>query len=275
MIETSPTDKLRFGFGKNWTAFLQLLDENRIQEAEVSLKKALNRSNLQGLRFLDIGSGSGLFSLAARRLGAEVHSFDYDLQSVACTQSLKERFFSEDAKWTVEQGSVLVQPYLDSLGKFDILYAWGVLHHTGNMLQAFEKVSRMVKPKGYIFMSIYNDQGWRTKLWILVKRKYNDVKLLRPFIIGVCGLWILKYRIGWGLVRYGNPFKFIVEYGKKNRGMSAYHDLIDWVGGYPFEVAKPEDVFHFFKAKGFSLCFLKTCGGGLGCNEYVFQKTTD
>ena len=124
-------------------------------------------------------------------------------------------------------------------------------------------------------MSIYNDQGWRTKLWILVKRKYNDVKLLRPFIIGVCGLWIWKYRIGWGLVRYGNPFKFIVEYGKKNRGMSAYHDLIDWVGGYPFEVAKPEDVFHFFKAKGFSLCFLKTCGGGLGCNEYVFQKTTD
>ena len=215
MIETSPTDKLRFGFGKNWTAFLQLLDENRIQEAEVSLKKALNRSNLQGLRFLDIGSGSGLFSLAARRLGAEVHSFDYDLQSVACTQSLKERFFSEDAKWTVEQGSVLVQPYLDSLGKFDILYAWGVLHHTGNMLQAFEKVSRMVKPKGYIFISIYNDQGWRTKLWILVKRKYNDVKLLRPFIIGVCGLWIWKYRIGWGLVRYGNPFKFIVEYGKK------------------------------------------------------------
>ncbi len=48
---------------------------------------------LAGNSFLDVGSGSGLFSLAAMRLGADrVHSFDYDPQSVGCTKELKRRF---------------------------------------------------------------------------------------------------------------------------------------------------------------------------------------
>src|SRR3990167_2906408 len=101
------TDEVRFKFGRNWSSFLSLLDESRIQEAESSLKGALNRSDLKGLRFLDVGSGSGLFSLAARRLGAEVYSFDYDPQSVACTQYLKDRYFAKDSMWTVEPGSAL------------------------------------------------------------------------------------------------------------------------------------------------------------------------
>ena len=54
--------------------------------------------------------------------------------------------------------------------------------------------------------------------------------------------------------------------------MSAKHDLIDWVGGYPFEVASPEEVFRRIHPLGFELRHLKTCGGGLGCNEYVFEQ---
>src|SRR5687767_1339012 len=106
----------RFSFGKNWSNFLQLLDDKRIEEAEKSLKEMLKINNLKGLRFLDIGSGSGLFSLAARRLGATVFSFDYDLKSVACTQYLRERFFKDDQQWKVEQGSVLDSEYISSLG---------------------------------------------------------------------------------------------------------------------------------------------------------------
>jgi 2-polyprenyl-6-hydroxyphenyl methylase/3-demethylubiquinone-9 3-methyltransferase len=52
--------------------------------------------------------------------------------------------------------------------------------------------------------------------------------------------------------------------------MSTRHDLVDWVGGYPFEVAKPETVFGFLRDRGFELRHLKSCAGGLGCNEYVF-----
>jgi 2-polyprenyl-6-hydroxyphenyl methylase/3-demethylubiquinone-9 3-methyltransferase len=76
----------RFRFGKNWSSFLKTINEERIIEAENSLKKMLGINDLKDKDFLDIGSDSGLFSLAAMRLGARrVYSFDYDPDSVACT----------------------------------------------------------------------------------------------------------------------------------------------------------------------------------------------
>jgi 2-polyprenyl-3-methyl-5-hydroxy-6-metoxy-1,4-benzoquinol methylase len=267
---------LRFGFGKNWSSFLTCLDNDRIHEAEISLTNALNRSDLLGMRFLDAGSGSGLFSLAARRLGAEVHSFDYDRYSVACTQTLKDRFFPGDSKWIVEEGSVLNEKYLTSLGQFDVLYSWGVLHHTGNMIQAFENVSLMVKPEGYLFISIYNNQGGPSKRWTWIKRNYNQSGKIIRWLLTLYTLfrqWTITFVKDF--LRTGNPLKSWINYSKNNRGMTAYNDLVDWVGGYPFEVAKPEEVFEFFKARGFSLLYMKTCAGGLGCNEFVFQKNGD
>ena len=131
----------RFNFGENWTRFLAELTEERINTAEESLRAMLEVRDLKGRTFLDVGSGSGLFSLAARRLGARVHSFDYDPLCVACAQELKLRYFQDDAEWTVEQGSALDRAYLSALGVFDIVYSWGVLHHTGDMWQALENVA--------------------------------------------------------------------------------------------------------------------------------------
>lgn len=232
-------------------------------------------SHLKGLRFLDIGSGSGLFRLAARRLGAEVHSFDYDEDSVACTQYLKETWFPEDTLWTVNKGSVLDALYLKTLGTFDIVYSWGVLHHTGNMINAFENVSDLVKPNGLLFISIYNDQGKASKRWTWIKKTFNKSGFLIRFFLSVYTLfkqWSITFIKDF--LKTGNPFKSWISY-KKNRGMSAYYDLIDWVGGYPFEVATPEVVFNFFKKKGFLLEGLKTCAGGVSCNEYIFKKRKD
>jgi hypothetical protein len=54
--------------------------------------------------------------------------------------------------------------------------------------------------------------------------------------------------------------------------MSRWHDLVDWVGGYPFEVAKPETVFEFFRGRGFELEWMLTCAGKPGCNQFVFRQ---
>src|SRR6478672_8562065 len=130
----------RFTFGANWASFLNTLDDDRIAAAEGSLREWLGVTDLKGLRFVDVGCGSGLFSLAASRLGARVHSFDYDKASVASTQELKRRYCPLNTEWSISTGSALDRNYLQSLGKFDVVYSWGVLHHTGAMWQAMENV---------------------------------------------------------------------------------------------------------------------------------------
>src|ERR1019366_2023181 len=155
----------RFAFGENWRSFLTMLDEERIRSAEDSLKLMLEVIDLKGKTFLDIGSGSGLFSLAARRLGAKVHSFDYDPQSVSCAIELKRRYYPDDTNWQVEEGSALDQRYLASLGRWDIVYSWGVLHHTGAMWPALRNIAPLVLRGGKLWIAIYNDQGPLSRYW--------------------------------------------------------------------------------------------------------------
>lgn len=262
----------RFGFGNNWAHFLKHLDAARIQAAEQSLQQMLSLQSLQGKRVLDAGSGSGLFSLAARRLGAAVHSFDFDPQSVACTKELRRRHLAEssepagDKLWCVEEGSVLDPIYLSTLGQFDIVYSWGVLHHTGDQWRAMDNVSRMVKPGGRCFIAIYNDQGGISRWWAVVKRMYNRNALTRFVVI----IAFTPYFIG---LRWA--YRRLTGRGKLDRGMSLWHDMVDWLGGYPFEVAKPEQVFKFFSSRGYELRALATAGSTGACNEFVFERITD
>ncbi len=264
--------ELRFEFGKNWAAFLSVLNEERIAIAEASLKQALGLEDLRGKRFIDIGSGSGLFSLAAVRLGATVHSFDYDAHSVACTAELKRRYFPDASQWTIEQGSALDQSYLAKLGQFDIVYSWGVLHHTGNMWQALENVLPLLKkPDGKLFIAIYNDLGDLTRRWGAIKKLYvsSNAVIQWMMLIGIFGYLQAKATAG-RILRFENPLPFRRWRNyKSNRGMSVWRDFVDWVGGYPYETAKPEQIFDFYRKHGLALEFLTT--GGLGCNQYVFS----
>lgn len=264
----------RFGFGENWTRFLSLLDDRRIAEAEASLKEKLGVTRLDDQSFLDIGSGSGLFSLAARRLGARVHSFDFDPESVGCTQELKRRYFPEDAQWHVEQGSVLDADYMGALGEFDVVYSWGVLHHTGSMWLGFEcAIERVARPGGKLFVAIYNDQGWKSHVWWLVKALYNRLpRMLRSIFLNllmsfVHVLTIVKYTLK------GRPMEAIRPHLKdaRERGMSARYDAIDWVGGFPFEFASFELLESYFELRGFRLINSRRTTSW-GCNELVMQR---
>jgi 2-polyprenyl-3-methyl-5-hydroxy-6-metoxy-1,4-benzoquinol methylase len=252
----------RFPFGKNWQRFSATLNEERLQAAERSLTEAFDLESFRNMTFLDMGSGSGLFSLAARRLGADVRSCDYDPECVACTGELRRRYFPGDERWIVEQGSVLDKGFVASLGRYDVVYSWGVLHHTGDMYRAFELISSTVAPNGRLCVAIYNDQGAVSGYWTRVKRIYNRTRIGKVAMIAIH--WPYLFALRW-LVRTlkGKPIE---------RGMSLWHDMLDWLGGYPFEVAKPEAVFAFFHRKGFALERMTTCRGRSGCNEFVFKR---
>jgi 2-polyprenyl-6-hydroxyphenyl methylase/3-demethylubiquinone-9 3-methyltransferase len=262
----------RFEFGKNWAWFLEGLNEDRISEAVKSLCEMLETDSLVGKSFLDIGSGSGLFSLAARRLGARVHSFDYDPNSVGCTQELRQRFFPDDPGWIIEPGSALDSNYLRSVGKFDVVYSWGVLHHTGDMWTALANAAIPVRSGGQLFIAIYNDQGTASIRWKKTKRLYNRLPNGLRFLVVLPSFLVLNWRNLLKDTLKLQPLKSIRSYGKGGRGMSFWQDVIDWVGGYPFEVATPEQIFDFYRQRGFEMTRLRTVGGSLGCNEFVFRK---
>ena len=261
---TDPT----FAFGENWARFLTSLSDAQLEAARLSVSTLVGRE-LRGRTFIDIGSGSGLFSLAARQLGASVHSFDYDARSVACTKELRQRFFPRHDGWTVEQGSVLDEHYLATLGQYDVVYSWGVLHHTGDMWTAIANAARLVRAGGVLVIGIYNyrDGRFGTATWAKMKRWYCTAPRWQT-IIWECAY--MSWKLGRTVASGRNPVRMIREYPVL-RGMTWRRDVTDWLGGYPYEAARPGEILDFMRGKFNLVLVRQNINGSVGVSEFVFE----
>ncbi len=260
---------MTFPFGRNWKYFSdRYLTRERIEIAKRCLLEPLELADLAGRSFLDIGSGSGLSSLAAFELGAQrITSFDLDPLSVETTRALRRRA-GDPERWSVLRGSILDDAFLASLEKADIVYSWGVLHHTGSMWKAFEKAARLLRPNGLLFVALYTTTD-RSPYWIEKKQIYNRASTFRKKAMEaryISGLFA-------GLLARGkNPFSFVRNY-KKNRGMAFLSDIRDWLGGWPYEDAKIEEVLRFAWARlNLELVNIRT---GEANTEYVFRSRSE
>jgi len=191
--------------------------------------------------------------------------------SVQCARKLREQFYRDDKDWTIVEGSVLDAQFMGSLGTFDIVYSWGVLHHTGEMWRALDVVDLAVRPGGQLFLAIYNDQGVVSKRWRFVKRLFCSGRAGRAVVCSVFIPYFVFEGAAVDIVNWRNPLARYTQYVSQ-RGMSRFHDVMDWLGGYPFEVAKPEQIIEHYLARGCRLTRLITTNGS-GCNQFVLRKS--
>lgn len=258
-----------FRFGENWAGYSELVDDRRIESARGSVEALVG--DLRGKSFLDIGSGSGLFSVAALRLGAsEVVAVDIDADSVATTRKLLSR--EGGGNWRAEQISVFDLP-ASLPERFDVVYSWGVLHHTGSMWRALDSATAMVKPGGVFAFALYE----RTALcgaWTREKRLYRNLPAAAQKLCR--GIYLTAW--GAGMLATGhNPWRYIRD-GQQERGMDVFHDVHDWMGGYPYESTTSGEIETFMAERAFErktvVPWPVKLGGlfGSGCSEYVYRK---
>jgi len=265
------SEKVTFSFGRNWKDYVEsYLNPEREKVAAASLVEFLERTDLKDLYFLDIGCGSGLFSLAAYRLGARrIVSVDVDPFSVECTTRLREAAGSPEI-WQVLQGSILDKNCAKRLEPADIVYAWGSLHHTGAMWDAIRNASELVAPNGFFYLAIYNKVEGRgsSAFWLKVKKFYNRASTPTKRLTELA--YIVRYQVLPELVRFRNPFSVWHSYSKR-RGMSPLIDVRDWLGGYPYEFAAADEIFRFCSREcGFTLVNLRAVNS-LALNEFLFH----
>ena len=268
-ISSSEQD-IRFGFGNNWKSYASLISAQQVEDASRRLNDLIDIVPINGKSFLDIGCGSGLHSLAALQSGAiSLFAIDYDPVSVATSLSVLERFLPGDARYTVKKGDILDQNI--HLPSADIVYSWGVLHHTGNLNQAIVNTAQLVNKEGLLVLALYGKTRY-CGIWTRIKRWYclaDDRKKKQA------EGWYVRL-FGWYLLLRGKHLKDHIDNYSKKRGMDFFHDVKDWLGGYPYESVSPSEIKQLVEPLGFH-CVKQNVHRrsglfGSGCDEYIFKR---
>ena len=264
---TQAGERISFSFGENWQKYLSELTEEKVQQAESSLRESFGSARLDGVSFLDIGCGSGLFSFCACRAGAKpVISVDVDPNAIACARSLQLKA-DPSSDWQILSGSILDDDFLAGIPAATNVFSWGVLHHTGAMWRSIENILKLVAPGGRCCLALYNRPN-HPRLVLALKRLYNRLpRSLKP-----------SMRLGYGLalltalaLQRRNPVRYVRDYGKRSRGMSFWRDVEDWLGGLPYEYATPDEVSSFVSARGSVVANVIMRPPG-ACNEYLIVR---
>jgi len=256
-----------FSFGRNWDRYIEEhFSEERVATSQRQLLEFLGVS-LEGKSFLDIGCGSGIHSLAAHRAGAvRVVSVDVDPYSVRAARTVREKAGSPGS-WEIIEGSVLDRDFISRLDPADVVYSWGVLHHTGDLWKAMENAAGRILPGGLFHIAVYEKTA-ESPYWTDVKRRYNSASAGRRRLME----WAYVYRT---FLRTKSPaylfrnLRYIREY-RKLRGMAFWTDVRDWLGGWPYQPATAKEVTGFCEE---TLCLstLKVKEGEANI-EYLFRK---
>lgn len=258
-----------FAFGQNWASYAELIGEEQLAEADRGLVRLLGADGVRGRTFLDIGSGSGLHAVAAARLGASrILAVDIDPASVETTRAVLRRHGRGVSAEASELSVFDLDPRIN--GTFDVVYSWGVLHHTGAMHDAIRTAAGLVAPGGVFAFALYR----KTRLcgfWRREKRWYAAAtpraqQAARSVYIGLMRLH-LRGRFQDHVANY-----------KSGRGMDYYHDVHDWLGGYPYESSSADEVDALMRSLGFehenSFTLPLSLGVfGSGCEEYVYRRS--
>lgn len=261
-----------FAFGRNWANYAKRVTEADIAESVAGLRR-LAGGELTGKRFLDIGCGSGMQSLAALRLGArEVVALDIDPDSVATTRQMLQ-MHAADRPWTVLEKSVF-ELGVDPLGTFDVVHSWGVLHHTGDMHRALRCAVGAVAPAGQFMFALYRHTPmcW---FWKREKRWYAQAP---PSAQAVVRRLYMALFSAVQLIRNGRTLRSIIAGYRQQRGMEFYTAVHDWLGGWPYESTSPAEVDRWmtrmglYKVRAFAVGRTRTGLLGSGCDEYVYAR---
>ena len=276
---TSSQDKnleAHFSFGQNWSDYSELVEERHILSAEEDLTRLMNLDSFAGRKWCDLGCGSGIHAVAAARLGAIVSAVDIDPQSISTTERLAKKFEVKESVVSFNN-SVFDLPFSNE--SFDVVYSWGVLHHTGDMWSAITEASLLVSAtKGSQFVIALYRKTRLCQLWKIEKRLYKDAP---PVIQGVVRwLFVLAYDLSL-IVRRRSPWAHRRNYFQM-RGMSFRHDVHDWLGGYPYESVSARELEASMSKIGFTLVrkFVRTPNRtpwgffGSGCDEFVFERSS-